>query len=215
MTLLPCSAVLFDNDGVLVDSDASVVRAWSAWATAHGLDPDVVLPMVHGRKSRETVALLIDVGQQDAALRDVDDRELADAAQVTALPGAVALTTSIPGGHWAIVTSATRPLGSARLAAAGIPMPSVLVTADDVVVGKPDPAGYLAAAAAIGVSPDDVAVLEDSGAGIRAARAAGARWVIGVGERALETDADVVVRNLRDLAWTPDGLQVLDALRSG
>jgi sugar-phosphatase len=214
-TTLRCSAVLFDNDGVLVDSDASVVRAWSAWARAHGLDPDEVVPMVHGRKSRETVAILIPGDRQAAALADIDQREVDDARHVTPLPGALDLLASMPVGAWAIVTSATRPLGTARLTAAGLPTPAALVTADDVSAGKPHPEGYLAAAALLGVEPQHAAVVEDSGAGIRAARAAGVRWVVGVGERALDHHADVVVRDLRDVQWTGGALRITRVLSRG
>ena len=212
MRLLACEGILFDNDGVLVDSDASVLRAWSSWAVARGLDPAVVVPMVHGRKSRETVALLIAEPDRAAALADIDARELADATQVSALPGAVALIDSMPAERWAIVTSATRPLGSARLAAAGIQNPNCLVSADDVSRGKPDPEGYLAAASALGFPPSAVIVIEDSPAGILAARAAAVGAVVGVGERALSAGADVVVRDLRDVEWTETGLLVLASL---
>lgn len=208
MTFLECSGVLFDSDGVLVDSDGSVVRAWSEWAVARGFDADEVIGMVHGRKSRETVALLVDEPGRESALADIDARELDDARQVTALPGAVALTEAMPADRWAIVTSATRALGTARLSAAGIRLPAHLVTADDVRQGKPDPEGYLAAGRALGLPIDGLIVIEDSPAGIEAARAAGVRAVIGVGERALASDADVVVRDLRDVAWTEAGMRV-------
>lgn len=214
MTLLECKGILFDNDGVLVDSDASVLRAWSAWAIARELDPEVVVPMVHGRKSRETVALLVPEPDREAALAAIDALELEDAQYVTALPGALALIESMPTDRWAIVTSATSPLGTARLAAAGLRRPSVLVTADDVSRGKPDPEGYVAAAQALGIPSDAVIVIEDSPAGIIAARASGVRFVVGVGERALHSDADVVVRDLSDLEWAGAGLRVLAALTS-
>jgi sugar-phosphatase len=210
---LDCEAICFDSDGVLVDSDASVIRAWSQWARSRGLDPDVVVPMVHGRKSRETVALLVPEPERVAALAAIDAWELDDAAQVTALPGAVDFTGSVPVGCWSIVTSATRALGVARLAAAGVRLPSVLVTADDVSEGKPHPEGYLAACAALGCAARQAIVIEDSATGILAARAAGVRWVVGVGERALETDADVVVNDLREICWTGHGVRVVSGLR--
>ena len=206
--MIECAAILFDSDGVLVDSDASVERAWSGWARAHGLEPAEVVPMVHGRKSRETVALLIGEPHRAAALADIDARELDDARQVTALPGAVDLTMSIPLECWAVVTSATRALGSARLLAAGVPPPPCLITADDVVHGKPHPEGYATAAGTLGRAPGEVIVIEDSPAGISAARAAEVAFVVGVGERALGSAADVVVRDLRDLEWVPRGVRV-------
>jgi mannitol-1-/sugar-/sorbitol-6-phosphatase len=213
LTVLPCAAILFDSDGVLVDSDDSVLRAWEAWADGRGLDRAMVLALVHGRPSAATVAQLVDEAERADALADIDARELADAAAVGALPGAGDLVRSMPADRWAVVTSATRPLGVARFASAGLPLPVCMVTADDVTHGKPHPEGYLAAAAALGRPAGETLVMEDSPAGIRAARAARVGWVVGVGERALETAADVVVRDLRDVAWTDAGLHVARALR--
>ncbi len=203
MSLLRCRAVLFDCDGVLVDSDASVHTAWSRWASELGLDPDVVTAVVHGRRSADTVAALIDEPRRAAAAQLIDRYEVEDAASVTQIPGAAALAGAVP--LWAVVTSGHRELAEARLRAAGIPVPDVLVTADDVAHGKPDPEGYLAAAGRLGVRPADAVVLEDAAAGIAAARAAGVSAVVGVGGRD-GLDADVHVRDLRDLRWTEDGL---------
>lgn len=214
---IDCQAVLFDSDGVLVDSDASVVTAWRRWSLQYGLDPDAVIPTVHGRRSADTVAALIDPVSQARALADVDAYEVDDAAIVTAIPGAAQLVASIPPDARAVVTSAKRALVRARLAAAGIPAPAVLIAAEDVIAGKPDPAGYLAAAAALGVPAHLTVVVEDSVSGIAAARAAGVGAVVGVSDRALATDADVVVVDLRAVRWEPGGLVVDDttALRIG
>ncbi len=210
---LTCSAVLFDCDGVLVDSDASVMQAWGDWAVHHGLDPVTVGEMVHGRRAADTVALLIDEVGRSEAVELINRLEIDGAVAVPAIPGAPELTRSIPAGQWAVVTSGTRPLATARITAAGITVPDVLVTADDVVLGKPDPEGFLAAAAALGRLPVQTVVLEDSPAGVRAARAAGVGAVIGIGERALETDADVVVADLTALRWTGSGLRAENPLR--
>jgi sugar-phosphatase len=210
---LACGAVLFDSDGVLVDSDESVQFAWTRWARALGLSPDEVLPMVHDGRSIETVRLLIEGPQRAEALAMVDRFELEDAARVAAIPGADALVRSIPRARWAVITSAVAALARARLSAAGLPDPPVLVAAEDVVNGKPDPGGYLAAARALHSSPADALVLEDSAAGVQAARAAGVQHVVGVGERALDTDADVVVRDLRDLSWDINGMTVRTTIR--
>src|SRR2546421_8536345 len=115
---VPGRALLFDCDGVLVDSDASVHLSWTRWARGRGLDPDAVSAMVHGRRTADTVALLIDAAGRDAALADIDRYEVEDAARVTAVPGAAALLRSLPAGTWAVVTSRRRPLATARLAAA-------------------------------------------------------------------------------------------------
>ncbi len=203
MTLLRCRAVLFDCDGVLVDSDASVLAAWSRWAREFGLEPDAVTAVVHGRRSADTVAALIDEPGRAAAAALIDRYEVEDAASVTSVPGAATLTRAVP--RWAVVTSGRRNLAEARLRAAGIAVPDVVVTADDVERGKPDPEGYLAAAQRLGVRPVDAVVLEDAAAGIAAARGAGVSAVIAVGERD-DLDADVRVADLRELQWTGEGL---------
>jgi sugar-phosphatase len=202
MTLLRCTAILFDCDGVLVDSDASVYSAWRRWAVAQSLDPDEVSLVVHGRRSSDTVAALLPPERRAEAEALIDRFEIEDAASVTAIAGAAELVAAVP--RWAVVTSGTRELATARLRAAGLPIPSVLVTAGDVQRGKPDPEGYVAAARRLGLDPRDTVVLEDAAAGIAAARAAGVRAVVGVGRSGL--DADALVADLTDLRWTDDGL---------
>jgi len=186
-------AVLFDCDGVLVDSDASVTRAWSHWAQHYRLAVDDVVGSVHGRRSADTVAAFLPADTRDTALALIDAYEIEDAAAVSGLPGAHDLLSAIPPSRWAVVTSGTGALARARLRAAGLPPPAVLVTADDVTRGKPDPEGYLRAAATLGIPIGDAVVVEDSPGGIRAARRAGARAVVGVSPRARGSDADVVV----------------------
>ena len=205
---LPCRAVLFDSDGVLVDSDDSVERAWRRWADAYGLDPDEVLSVTHGRRASDTVAELIDAAGREEAVARINQLELDDAASVSALPGARQLISSVPEGRRAVVTSGSVALATARLQRAGIEVPVVLITGDDVAQGKPEPDGYLRAAAALGVEPADVVVVEDSVAGVEAARSAGVSAVVGVGEPALQTTADVVVDDLRLLTWAGTGLRV-------
>ncbi|NAZ82473.1 HAD-IA family hydrolase [Kineococcus sp. R8] len=197
--VLRAEAVLFDCDGVLVDSDASVTAAWSRWSRDEGLDPVAVVAQVHGRRAADTVAALVAARGRAAALERIDRYELEAAAEVTAVPGAAELTAALPAGRWAVVTSGTRALATARLAAAGLPAPAVVVTADDVRVGKPDPEGYRLAARLLGVEPGRCVVVEDAASGVAAARAAGVAAVVGVGKRALATDADVVVRDLREV----------------
>jgi len=191
------AGLLFDSDGVLVDSDASVTRSWTRWAERYGLDAPSVLHVVHGRRAADTVVELLPEPLHADALERIHRYELEDAAAVAALPGARELTSGLPDGRWAVVTSATAGLAAARLAAAGIVAPDVLVTADDVTTGKPSPDGYRLAAARLGVAVGDCVVLEDAASGVAAARAAGVGAVIGIGERALDTDADVVVPDLR------------------
>ena len=191
MTVLRCKGILFDCDGVLVDSDESVMSAWGRWADDLGLDRDAVTSIVHGRRSEDSVAELLPESQWPAAIELIDRYEIEDAASVRAIRGAVGLVNSMPAGSWAVVTSGTRELATARLRAAGFALPAVLVTADDVSRGKPDPEGYLAAATRLGLAPADAIVLEDAQAGIDAGRAAGASAVVGVGR--VDLRADVLV----------------------
>ncbi|MFE2053421.1 HAD-IA family hydrolase [Streptomyces sp. NPDC059459] len=207
---VPCEGLLFDNDGVLVDSDQGVNQAWSQWARDRGLSPDQVTAMVHGRRSADTVALLVPHPQERPdALAAIDALEVEAATTTTALPGAVDFTTRLPRDRWAVVTSGVSVLARARLAAAGLPVPPVLVTADDVSRGKPDPDGYRMAAEKLGFAAAQCVVFEDSTAGAEAGVAAGAS-VIGVGQRGLATEAAVVVRDLRGLRWQ-DGVLSLAA----
>lgn len=203
MTFLRCEAVLFDCDGVLVDSDASVFCAWTRWAVELGLDPDDVTAQVHGRRSADTIAALLPQEQRPDATARIDRYEVEDAGAVRAIPGAGDLVRAVPA--WAVVTSGRRELALARLEAAGLPVPSVLVTADDVTRGKPDPEGYLAAAAGLGVHPARTVVLEDAAAGIRAARAAGVSAVLAVGDRD-DLVGDARVPDLTRVRWTKGGL---------
>jgi mannitol-1-/sugar-/sorbitol-6-phosphatase len=208
LVVLPCRALLFDCDGVLVDSDDTVRRSWGRWAQHYGLDPDSVTPLVHGRRSADTVRILIPAERRSEAVRTIDAYELEDALEVRSVRGASALVASLPPAAWAVVTSGRRALAEARLKAAGLPLPRVLITADDVTRGKPDAEGYLAAARNMEVPPDKAIVLEDSGSGVEAARRAGVAAIVGVGPKALDTDADVVVDDLTCLEWTGAGLSV-------
>jgi mannitol-1-/sugar-/sorbitol-6-phosphatase len=209
MTVFRCLAVLFDCDGVLVNSEMSVASAWSRWALHLDLDPEEVKSLVHGRRSADTVALLVPEAQQSEELARIDRYEIEDATAVRAIAGAEALLESIPARRWAVVTSGRADLARARLRGAGLPCPSVLVTADDVAHGKPDPEGYRKAAERLGVAPRDALVIEDAPIGIQAAKAAGAGAIVGVGGRAVGAAADLVVPDLRSLRWTADGLEVV------
>lgn len=207
---LSCRVVLFDCDGVLVDSDATVTRSWHRWAQAYALEPDAVVSRTHGRRASDSVALLVGETDRAVALERINAYELDDAASVLAIPGALDLISSVPDPARAVVTSGSTALAKARLRAAGIDPPSVLVTGDDIANGKPAPDGYLQAAAALGVAPRDAVVLEDSRTGVEAAHAAGVGGVIGVGPSARDTGADVVVADLRVVTWTGSGLRVAD-----
>ncbi|MDX3054307.1 HAD-IA family hydrolase [Streptomyces sp. NE06-03E] len=206
--VLACEAVLFDCDGVLVDSTAAGEYAWTQWATEYGLEPSRVLDGVHGRRSVETVALFIAAERRVEALARIEAIEIAGATRCAALPGAAGLIATFPSNrHWAIVTSASRALLSARLRAAGLPLPPVLITGEDVTRGKPAPDGYRMAAQRLGAPVTESVVIEDSLAGVQAGRAAGVRHVIGVGEQALQFAAQPVVTDLSGIRWTGTSLR--------
>ena len=190
-------ALLFDSDGVLVDSDASVIAAWSRWAVELDLDPADVVHQVHGRRAADTVAELIAPPQRERALTRINQLELDAADDVRALPGAHDLLSSLDDTCWAVVTSATTALATSRLAAAGLPPPPVLVTADDLRAGKPSPEGYQSAARRLGREPARCVVFEDSVAGILAAHAAGVGYVVGVQLRDQDSDTWARVTDLR------------------
>jgi mannitol-1-/sugar-/sorbitol-6-phosphatase len=169
-----CAAVLFDLDGVLMDSGAAVERAWTRWAAGHGLDVAVVLAEAHGRRTQDTIRAVAPWLDVEAETRGLEAGESDDTDGVVALPGAASLLESLPAERWAVATSGSRRLATTRLAHGGLPLPRVLVTAEDVERGKPDPQPYLAAAAALGVEPSRCLVVEDAPAGIAAGKAAGA-----------------------------------------
>jgi mannitol-1-/sugar-/sorbitol-6-phosphatase len=201
-------AVLFDCDGVLVDSDPSVVTAWSRWATEFGLVPAAVVAVVHGRRAVDTVAALLAADRHAEALALINRYEIEDASTVRPIPGADQLLRSLPTGTWAVVTSALSGLARARISASGLPTPTHLITADLVTRGKPDPEGYLVAAQRLDMRPGDCIVIEDAVEGVAAARAAGVATVVGVGERVTHAPIDFHVPDLTALTWTDDGLTV-------
>lgn len=170
-----CRGVLFDLDGVLVDSTPAVARVWAGWAHEHGFDPGEVVRKAHGRPSITTIRELLPNADHPAENREVERREIEDVADVIALPGALQLLQSIPPQRWAIVTSATRRLAKVRLRAAGLPVPEHLVTSNDVHRGKPFPDPYLKGAEILGAVPADCVVAEDAASGVRSGKAAGAR----------------------------------------
>ena len=172
-----CRAILFDMDGVLVDSTPAVARVWTTWALKHSLDPRSVVVRAHGRPSMATIQELLPHGDHESENRWMENAEIEDVSDVLALPGAVALLNILPSSSFAIVTSATRPLAEVRLRAAGLLVPKNLVTAGDVPIGKPSPQPYLHGAALLGVPPGDCVIIEDAPAGVLAGKAAGAKVI--------------------------------------
>lgn len=205
---LSVSAVLFDCDGVLVDSRAAAESAWTTWAQAYGVDPAVVLRELHGRRSTETVAAHVPPERHAAAVAYVDGLELETAHEARPIPGARELLASMDPRRYAVVTSAPPDLCLARMAGAGLPRPPALVTSEDVERGKPDPACYLLGAQRIGVAVEECVVFEDSPAGVQAARAAAAGFVVGVGPTAAHERVDAVVADLRQVRWADGRLTI-------
>ncbi|MFJ6087544.1 HAD family hydrolase [Streptomyces sp. NPDC092369] len=196
-------ALLFDNDGTLVSSLASVRRCWTGWAREYGISAEAFGGVeLHGRTAAEIAADLLPADVVPAAVARIEQLEVEDVPNggVHLLPGTKAFLDSLPPDRWAVVTSATRPLAEARLDAVGI-LPKTLITADDVTRGKPDPEPYLRAARELGVDPARCVVFEDAPAGLRAGRAAGMTTVaLTTTHQAHELTADLVVNDLSALS---------------
>lgn len=203
MTPVPpfdCEAILFDLDGVLVDSAECVERTWRHWAETHGLDPAAVIHTAHGRRTIETLRLVAPQLDPAAEAAHLAARESTETDGVYEVPGARSLLASLAPNAWAIVTSGIRAVAELRMRYTGLPYPAVLVCADEVAHGKPNPEGYLTAARRLGAAPERCVVVEDAPPGIEAARAAGMRaiGILGTCERDALAQADAVVSNL---AW--------------
>ncbi len=202
-TEVQCGALLFDLDGVLIDSTPAVTRVWRQWAIDHGFDPTEVVGRAHGRPRLTTVREYLPLADHAAENRKVEQAEIEDIEGVVPLPGAMELLASLPEQRWTIVTSCTRALAQVRLRAAGLPVPPMMVTSTDITHGKPHPEPYLKAAGKLGIEAAECVVLEDAPAGIRSGKAAGARVIAlqtMLDEAALRSEgADWAVRNCADV----------------
>jgi sugar-phosphatase len=203
MNSIQCSALLFDLDGVLINSTPAVARVWRRWALEHGFNPEEVVARAHGRPSLTTVREYLPNADHAAENREVELREIEDLEGVVPLPGALDLLASLPRDRWTIVTSCTRPLAEVRLKAAGLPLPGKFITSNDITHGKPHPEPFLKGAAVLGFLPEECVVLEDVPAGVRAGKAAGSTVVAfttTVAASALrEAGADWVLTGCADL----------------
>ncbi len=210
MTTIDAGAVLLDMDGTLVDSSAVVERIWGHWAREHGLEPAAVIAVCHGRQGHETMAELLP--DRPAEVNDAENTamlaaETREVDGVREIPGAAVFLAALHDVPHALVTSADVPLAAARMGAAGLPIPETAITAEQVSRSKPDPEGFLAAAAVLETAPADCLVFEDSPAGIAAGRAAG-MTVIGVGPTARDLDVDVHIDDFRGVAVDTAGGRV-------
>jgi sugar-phosphatase len=198
---ITAAAALFDMDGTLVDSTAVVEAIWRDFCREHGVDEAVLVPWSHGRRTPDTVRhFLPDVSDDGAAAitADLEGREQGTMAGIVEIPGARDLLTRIDV-PWAVVTSAPRELAVRRMVAAGLPVPDVLVAADEIEHGKPDPEGYLRAAELLGVKPADCVVFEDAEPGVRSALDSGARVVVVGGLESSYADGLQRVPDLRNV----------------
>ncbi|WP_036527859.1 HAD-IA family hydrolase [Nocardia sp. CNY236] len=174
-TTLLAEALLFDMDGTLVDSAAAIDAVWLQFAARHGISPDAVRAALPGRVARDIISMVLPAGGDlDAELAWLRTLEESPVPNVTEIPGARRLLAGLPARRWAVVTSASRAMARRRLAAAGLPQPAVLICSEDVRAGKPDPEGFLAAAAGLGAGIDRCVAFEDSPTGLDAARRSGA-----------------------------------------
>ena len=207
MPIFSCSAILFDLDGVLVDSTRAVDREWREWARRKGVDGNAVMAIAHGVRTIEVIRRVAPHLDADAEAWEIENEEANDQQGVHVMPGAVALERSIPEGRWGVVTSGTRLLASARLRFCGLPVPPVLVTAEDVSHGKPHPEPYLKGAEKLGFEPADCLVVEDAPAGIQSARAGGFKVVGITSTYAADAlaDADAVIGRLEQIQIKSNG----------
>ncbi|MCP2623515.1 HAD family hydrolase [Mycolicibacterium smegmatis] len=197
----PIAGILFDSDGVLVDSHEAAAKAWNHWARTWAPGFDFHRDAQHGRRLSDVVAELVGDGDSALATKVLTELEIEMATEVPAMAGAVDLLSSSPADRWAVVTSGGREMAAARLLSAGLPTPRVLVSADDVTAGKPAPEPYLTGAHLLGLEPRVCAVFEDAHLGILAARAANVGFVVGVGAQTIGEDVDVSVADLSGITF--------------
>jgi mannitol-1-/sugar-/sorbitol-6-phosphatase len=215
-TQVHAAGLLFDLDGVLINSTPAVARVWRRWAIERGFNPDEVVQRAHGRPSLTTVSEYLPNADHEAENREVERREIEDLEGVVPLPGALELLSSLPEERWTIVTSCTRPLALVRIKAAGLPLPKRLITSNDIKNGKPHPEPYLKGAAILGFAASGCIVFEDVPAGIRSGKAAGAR-VIAFTTTAQESElraagADWILQSCADVKLSATSTQGLDLI---
>jgi sugar-phosphatase len=207
MPTFSCSAVLFDLDGVLVDSTRAVDREWREWAHNKGIDGDAIMAIAHGVRTIEVIRRIAPHLDAEAEAWQIENREANDQEGVVVMPGALALVNSIPQNRWGVVTSGSRLLATSRLKFCGLPVPKVLVTSDDVRQGKPHPEPYLKGAVLLGYPPTECVVIEDAPAGIQSARDGGMKVLAVMSTYAAGAlaHADAVIARLAQIKVTSNG----------
>ena len=206
--VIPIAGLLFDNDGVLVDSHGAAVEAWDAWSKKFAPDFDWSDRSNAGIRAEDMVRRHVSDDLYDEAVAYIHQLEQDSSSLTKPLPGAVELLTSLTPGMWTVCTSANPRLGAARLRAAGLPVPAELVSSEDVELGKPHPDPYLRGAQNLELAPGECIVFEDAAAGIQAGLAAGVAQVIGVTKVALDTDVNIVVKSLEGLSYRYGALHI-------
>lgn len=206
--VIPISGLLFDNDGVLVDSHGAAVEAWDAWSKKYAPDFDWSDRSNAGIRAEDMVRRHVSDELYDEAVAYIHQLEQDSSGLTKPLPGSVELLTSLTPGMWTVCTSANPRLGAARLRAAGLPVPAELVSSEEVELGKPHPDPYLRGAQNLGLAPGECIVFEDAAAGIQAGLAAGVAQVIGVTKVAMDTDVNIVVKSLEGLSYRDGALHI-------
>ena len=209
-----CKAILFDMDGTLVDSTHVVERAWGWWAARHDLPTDMVLAFSHGRPTIATMDHFFPARDNREELKEMELYEEMQLEGIVAVPGAAQVVQALRGHPWAIVTSAWRKLAEARITAAGLPLPDVIVPVDEIRNGKPHPEGFFYAAEQLGVAPEECLVFEDTRPGIEAGLNAGMR-VVGLLRTvpAEQLRHRPLIRDFRDVTIWSEGERLTVELR--
>jgi mannitol-1-/sugar-/sorbitol-6-phosphatase len=211
MPTFSCSAVLFDLDGVLCDSTKAVDREWRDWAARKGVDGNAIMAIAHGVRTIEVIRQVAPHLDAEAEADLIESEEAHDQRGVVVMPGALRLVQSVPEGKWGVVTSGSRLLATNRLKFCGLPVPDVMITADDVENGKPHPEPYLRGAEKLKIPPTECLVIEDAPAGIESACSGGMK-VVGITstyEAHVLKTADAVVETLNQIQIRTDGAKTL------
>lgn len=211
MESLTCRAILFDLDGTLVDSASRVERLWLEWGRRHGLDTQSLLQIMHGRRADETIRIVAPHLSVEDEFAKLEAEEISDMGGVRPYSNAIDLIRQLSAQQWAVVTSGTVRVASARLKHVGLPIPEVFITAQDVQAGKPAPDGYLLAASRLNLPPAECVVIEDAPAGIQAGKSAGMRVIAVSSTLSKEAlgQADVVIQHLEEITLRVTGREII------